>query len=190
VSYKLSTLCLLFACVVGTSASLFGQDAETVHGIPGYLNPKTGAFHPMPQASTIDPTDAAAAVALTTFSGKIVVNFTITVSSTIASTNKIACSVSAFLSDIGSANTITEQAANAVTRGTATTVACSVSIPYSWKLASATTDTIGLSWSIQSPVEVATPAAAFPTRLSSQTLGSIKVPTTGTTTTMAVTATI
>lgn len=189
-SYKLSTLCLLFACLVGTSASLFGQDAEAVHGIPGYLNPKTGAFHPAPQPSAIDPTDAAAAVTLTTFTGKIVVNFTITVNSTIASANKIACSVNAFLSDVGSANTITEGAANAVTRGTATTVACSVSIPYSWKLATASTDTVSLAWSITSPVEVATPAGEYPLRTSSQSLGSIKVPSSGTTTTMAVAATI
>ena len=187
---KLSTLCLLFASILGTSLSLWGQD-EAARGIRGYLDPRTGVFHPLPQtAAAADAEAAAAAATLTTFTGKIVVNFTITVDSTIASTNKLACSVTATLDDIGNTNLILEQAATAVTRGTAATVACSVTIPYSWKLATAATDTISLSYQILSPVEASTVAGQYPIRTSSQSIGTIKVPTTGTTTTEAVAATI
>jgi hypothetical protein len=49
---------------------------------------------------------------------------------------------------------------------------------------------IGLSYSITSPVAVSTAAGEFPLRITSQSLPSIKVPVTGTTTTQAVAATI
>lgn len=186
-THKLSTFCLVFACFLGMNLSLWGQNAAAVHGIRGYLDPQTGAFHTLPHPELQDD---AAAVATTTFTGKIVVNFTITIDSTIASTNKIGCQVEASLEDAGTANFISESAATAVTRGTATTVACSVSIPYSWKLATASTDMIGLTYTITSPVEAATAAAEFPLRISSQSLPTIKVPSSGTTTTEAVAATI
>ncbi len=189
-SHKLSTLCLSFACFLGMTVSLWGQSAATVHGIPGYLDPRTGAFHPLPHA---DAQDAEAPATTTTSAGKFVVNFTITVDSTIASTNKIACNVTASLEDgiaTTSPNLIEEEAGTAVTRGTGSTVTCSVTIPYSWELSTPTADSISLSYYITSPVEVSTSAGQYPIRYSSQSIGSIKVPTTGTTTTKTVTATI
>lgn len=187
-SHKWTTLCLLFLSVLGMSYSLWGQNATTVQGIRGYLDPRTGVFHALPQPELQD--SAVEPAALTTFGGKIVVNFTITVDSAIASTNKIGCSVTVGLIDTAGLNTITEQAGTAVTRGTGSTVSCSVTIPYSWKLASATTDSVGIQYFITSPVEVATPAGEFPTRTSSQSLPAIKVPVNGATTTETVTATI
>jgi len=187
VNHKLSTFCLLFACLLGMNASLWGQNAAAVHGIRGYLDPQTGAFHTLPHPELQED---AAPIATTTFTGKIVVNFTITIDSAIASTNKIGCQVDAALEDAGTVNFIAESAASAVTRGTATTVACSVTIPYSWKLATASTDMITLTYTITSPVEVGTVAAEFPLRVSSQSLPTIKVPSSGTTTTETVTATI
>jgi len=189
VSHKLSTLCLFIVCMLGTTVSLWGQDAAAVRGIRGYLDPRTGLFHAAPQLAAPD-LEAAAAPATTTVTGKFVVNFTITVDSTIASTNKIACNVTASLDDISTANLIVEEAGTAVTRGTGTTVTCSVTIPYSWKLGSASTDTVGLSYQIISPIEASTPAGTYPLRISQQSIGTFKVPTTGTTTTEAVAATI
>lgn len=168
--------------------SLWGQNAA-IHGIPGYLNPRTGGFHPLPQVDD----QAIEAPAATTFGGKFVVNFTITVSSAIASTNKIGCNVGVSLEDglaTTSPNFINETAGTAVTRGTGTTVTCSVTIPYSWKLTSSTTDSVSITYSIDSPVEISTAAGEYPTRSSSQTIATIKVPLNGATTTETVTATI
>jgi len=63
-----------------------------------------------------------------------------------------------------------------------------VNIPYSWNLASASTDKVTLTYSIEAPVE-ATATTAFPQRMSTQSLATIAVPTSGTTTTETVTAT-
>ena len=186
-SHKLSTFCLLFACFLGMNVSLWGQSAAAARGIRGYLDPQTGVFHTIPHPVLQDDADAPV---LTAYSGKIVVTFTITVDSTIAATAKIGCEVDASLEDIGSGNFISESAATAVARGSASTVTCKATIPYTWKLATASTDMIGLSYTITSPVAVATAAAEFPLRISSQSLPSIKVPATGTTTTEAVAATI
>jgi hypothetical protein len=190
-SHRLSTVCLLFVCVLGMSLSLWGQNATGVHGIPGYLDPRTGAFHSVPQPDVqLDP--AVEPPAVTTVGGKFVFNFTITVSSTIASTNKIACQASASVNETSASgfNTISESAAVAVTRGTGATITCSVTIPYSWKLASAATDMVVLNFSLISPVEVGVVTGQFPSRTSIQSLPSVKVPANGAITTETVTATI
>jgi hypothetical protein len=137
-----------------------------------------------------DLPEGAEAPALTVFAGKIVTTFTITVDSTIAATAKIGCEVDAGLEDAGSGNFISVSAAVAVVRGSGRTVTCTVSIPYSWKLATGATDMISLTYTITSPVAVATVAAEFPLRISTQSLPTIKVPATGTTTNETVAATI
>lgn len=184
-NYRLSTLALLLACLVGMNPSLWGQNAAAVQGIRGYLNPRTGAFHPLPVVEAQDEV----APALTTFGGKFVANFTITVNSTIASTTKLACIFSASLVDASTGNVIEEIAASAVSRGSGSTVSCSVTLPYSWSLGSASTDRVSLTWNIEAPVEFST-STQYPTRFSSQVLGSISVPANGATTTETIAATI
>jgi len=122
---------------------------------------------------------------VTTFAGKFVVNFTITVSSAIATTDKVACSVNASLSDniVGGGNFIVEEVEVAGTRS-GSTVTCKATLPYSWNLVTPTTDTVSLTYSISS-----TPGTS-PFRLSSQGIANIKVPANGATTTETVTATI
>jgi hypothetical protein len=185
VNRRLSTLALLLACLVGMNLSLWGQSAAVTHGIRGILDPKTGAFHPLPVPDAQDEVPPA----LTTFSGKFVANFTITVTSTIASTTKLACTFSASLLDTATGNVITESAGSAVARGSGTTVTCTVTLPYSWSLGSGSTDKVSLSWAIEAPVEF-TVSTEFPTRISSQSLGTISVPANGTTTTETIAATI
>ena len=189
VNHKLSTFFVLFACFLGMNVSLWGQStaAKQPHGIRGYLDPQTGAFHTLPHP---DVQDAAEPLATTTFAGKIVVTFTITVNSVIAATTKISCELDADVEDAGTGNFISESAASAVVRGSATTVTCKATIPYSWALATQSTDMISMSYSITSPVAIATAAGEFPLRISSQSLPTIKVPPAGTTTTIAVAATI
>lgn len=181
---RLSTLALCCACMLGLSGSLWAQ-TSAVRGIPGYLNPKTGAFHPVIEAQPQEGPPPA----LTTFAGKFVATFTITVDSTISSTTKLACIFSASLVDTSTGNVIEEIAASAVSRGSGSTVTCTVTLPYSWSLGSGTTDKVSLTWNIEAPVEFST-STQYPTRFSSQFLGSISVPANGSTTNEAIAATI
>ena len=184
-NHKLSSVVLLCACVLGSAVSLWGQEAGAVRGVPGYLDPRTGEFHttrmmPMDVDSDLTP-------ALTTFGGKLIFKFTITVDSAIAAAAKIGCSASANLVDAGSGNFIEESATAAATRS-GTTATCTVTIPYSWKLASSASDSISLSYTIQAPVEVTSAATTLPNRLSTQSLPPIKVPANGATTNETITA--
>jgi hypothetical protein len=187
VSHKLLTLLLLSACFLGINTMLWGQDAIPNRGIRGYLDPRTGIFHSIPHPDTLD--EAAPPPAKTTFTGSVVMNFTITVSTVFASTTPIACIGEVQLQDSGSTTNILEIAGSTVTRGTGTTVNCSVTIPYSWSLASAGTDKIRLAYSVTAPIAF-TQTAAFPNRQGSQSLGTIAVPVSGTTTTETIKARI
>ena len=180
---KVLTILSLIACfLMAGSASLCGQDAAASPGVQGYLNPRTGIFHsfgrPVPQES--EP------LATTTYTGTIVVNFTITVSSAIPATDQIGCVVGATVFDTATLNAIVDLAGTAITRGTGTTLTCSVTVPYSWKLASGSTDSVSLGYSVTSPVDFSTPAGEWPNRAGSHTIGTIKVPVSGTTTTETV----
>ena len=186
-SHKVSTTLLLFACFLGMNASLCGQNAAAARGIQGYLDPRTGVFHTLPRHAEPD----AEPPTLTTFAGKLVFNFTITVNATIAPTAKIACTAIASVDDNltgGSPMAFTESASALATRS-GTTATCTVNIPYSWNLATGSTDHIMLSYYIQAPTEIAVVTDALPARSTIVSdLGTIKVPATGTTTTETITA--
>ncbi len=68
------------------------------------------------------------------------------------------------------------------------TVNCTVTIPYSWTLATMSTDRVSLSYSIS--VAGSTSTTVLPNRNSTHGLGSISVPANGTTTTQTIRATI
>jgi len=174
------------AILLSFAVSSFGQNGETKkpHGILGYLDPATGVFHTLPVPDASD--DAAPAAAVTT--GKFVFSFTITIDSSIATSAKIGCSASAQLLDVSTANLIEEEAAVVASRS-GSTATCTVTIPYSWTLASASSDKVTLSYVISAPVE-ASASAQYPQRLSSQTLTTISVPKNGATTNETITATI
>jgi hypothetical protein len=184
VNRKLLTILLLVACSLAIGTSLWGQDAAAAPGIQGYLNPRTGVFHSI---RSRPPLDAAEPPATTTFTGTLVVNFTITVSSAIPATQQIGCVAGASFID-NSIKEIVDLAGTAVTRGTGSTVTCSVTVPYSWTLATASTDSVVIGYSITSPVNFSTPAGEWPHHALSTTLVKIKVPASGTTTTENVAA--
>ncbi len=83
---KILSICVCF--IVVTQAT-WGQKANDAArpGIPGYLDPRTGAFRPMPQVNEETPDLNFATVATT---GSFVVNFTISLKSTALSTATIA----------------------------------------------------------------------------------------------------
>lgn len=185
-SHKLLTFLLLSACFLSVNTSLWGQSAIPPHGVRGYLDPRTGIFHSIPHPDAVDEAEPPAK---TTFTGSIVVNFTVTIKSVIASTTQIGCVAGATLVD-NSITAIEEIATTAVTRGSGSTVACSVTIPYSWGLATAAKDTVSVSYSVLSPINISTAAAEYPKREHGTPLTKFTVPASGTTTTLTAAATM
>jgi len=187
VNRRIFAVPVLLVCLLETRASFWGQNTTSPFGVQGYLNPGTGVFHSVQHRRMLG---AAAPPATTTYTGTIVVNFTITVSSAIARTAQIGYVAGASVADAGTDNEIVEVAGTAVTRGTGSIVTCSVTIPYSWSLASPNADTVGLTYSVTSPVDFSAPVGEWPHRGGAQSLGSIGVPNSGTTTTETVSARI
>jgi hypothetical protein len=122
------------------------------------------------------------AAATAPITGKFVVNFSITVASSIPSADTIGCEVTADVEGI------TETAAVAATR-TAATAKCLVTIPYSWILVSPTTDEIELQYDITNDNSALGVPSALPIRISHHPIAALKVPANGAVTTETVTAT-
>lgn len=124
--------------------------------------------------------------------GNIVVNFSITVDASIATTANISCMASADITDGPSTgrNVIRETAAALATRS-GSTATCTVDIPYSWSLTTPSTDLIILGFQITAPAEAAPGSmTSLPSRVSTQSrFAAIHVPVSGTTTTENLTLT-
>ena len=178
-------LALLFVSLASISTLAQTSSAIQTPGraIPGTFDPKTSLFTPTPAVMASD----VKAPAATVFGGKLVFNFTITVASTLAATDVITCSADADVLDLGAGVPLIEEATVKATRS-GTTATCAVTIPYSWSLATASTDKMSLSYVISGMG--ATAATALPSRLSSQGLGSFAIPANGTTSTYTIKATI
>jgi hypothetical protein len=69
------------------------------------------------------------------------------------------------------------------------TATCSVSIPYSWRVSSASDD-VYISYDISAPPQPLVSGSAFPRRYSGQPVATITIPASGTTTTYSIAATI
>ena len=181
---RIASILLVGACMVA-GMPLWGQNVVGTHGLRNYFDPQTRVLVALPQA---DDTASAEPPAVTTFTGTLVFNFTITVKANITSTAKIQCTAMATLLDIGTSNEIIEQDTVLAVRS-GTTATCSPTIPYSWNLASSSSDKVTLGYIISAPAEAAV-SAALPSRVSEQlSFASISVPATGSTTTETLTPT-
>lgn len=179
-SQSLVRITLLCVCLVGLNQFV---QAQSMLG-----SSQTG----VPSASaTVEDAEILAATSIT-FTGKLVFSFTITISSTLPTTDTVACEASASLSDVGAAGQgpiINELAAVAATRS-GSTATCTVNIPYSWSLINSSTDAVQLSYVISVPTAAITGTNGLPARVSTRTFASIKVPASGMTTTETIKATI
>jgi hypothetical protein len=183
---NISKIVLVLAGLAGIAQSAWSQNAEKAseHGIFGYLDSKTGAFKPLVQpAAEEDQATAAAATSPTT--GKMVFNFTVNVVSSLPSNEIIICAITATVFEVANVLHIEEEAQVIATRS-GSKATCTVNIPYSWPLTTASQDMVGLGFS----VSAANATAAVLGRLTNQSLPSIKVPSSGSTTTRSISATI
>jgi hypothetical protein len=178
---------ILVVCFAFSTLALPALGQRTVrtpaHGVPGTLDPKTGVFTAFAPAVAQDAETAG--LTATTFTGKLVLNIAITISSALPTTDTISCEGNATVVDnaVGGGNFLFETGAINATR-TGSTATCTVTIPYSWPLVTASSDMMTLTYTVTSN------PAVSPWRNSSQGLGTFKIPASGTTTTLAVKSTI
>ena len=157
--------------------------------VVGSVDPMTGVFTPIRgvMASSGSPLAAAA-----TYGGKLVFTFTISVKSTVPTTDNITCRATASILDtpvtVGILTVTQETGAVTATRS-GSKATCTIPIPYSWTLVNGPTDQMSLSYGISFGPGVAAPSPLL-SRSSGQGLGNFAIPANGTTTNLAVAATI
>jgi hypothetical protein len=135
-----------------------GALGKSDQGIPGYLDPRTGTFTTRAKSSVTGATQAGT----TTILARLIFNFTILTDEPGANT---VCSVSISPSD--SVGFYEESASSAATNGGQ---ACTVTLLFSWDLATPNTDMINVGYSISAS------GGGSQSRNSSHSLPSIPVP--------------
>jgi hypothetical protein len=176
---KLLLLCLSF---VICAPMVLGQSANDLSksGILGYLDPHTGAFRPVPSA-----TEGPGPAALTTYGGTITVTLTITVKSTALTAFSCTASVSV-LDDIEKSLRGYNEGATAAATGSGGTRTCTLTIPYSWALATQSSDSMTISYAVFGSVK-----SAVTNRASGLSpLETTKVPANGATTALTAAVTL
>ena len=182
---RISKLLLVCMCCLLTVSAVWGQAANSQahRGILGYLDPQTGAFRVLEA-----PADAELLPALTTFTGTIKLTITVTLKTTALTT--ISCSATTSVFD--NQGTLTPRVFGEIdtvgATGTGSTRTCALSIPYSWALATQSSDTMSTGYSVTGS---ATSTGGPPIRSSSlDNFDSRKVPLSGVITTLTAAVTL
>ena len=178
---NLTKLAVISAAALAFTCSAWAQEkhsSTTSHGIMGYLDPKTGAFKPLAQSGGNPDTT------FTTFTGEFVFKFTVTIKSSIPTSTPIDCEAQADVFDESGVSH--DETAEVVASRSGSTATCTVTIPYSWALSTASSDGVSLSYN----VDAAGGTTGEIDRESDNSLVSIKVPANGATTTETVAVTI
>jgi hypothetical protein len=181
---KITKLLLLCVSCIMIVPALWGQAANSPAkpGILGYLDPKTGAFRPVPLATdqSVEP------ATLSTFGGTITVTLTITVKST--GLTNFTCTAEVSVSDeITTTPRGYEESDTAAATGTGTTRTCKATIPYSWELGTASSDSMTISYIVFGS---ATAPAVGQRTTGLSPLDTTKVPANGATTALTAAVTI
>jgi hypothetical protein len=157
---KLIVVCLF--CLVAIAPPAWSQNqpikqdqpSKQEQGVPGFLDPKTGTFTTKARSSA-----SQAAVGTTTILARLIFNFTILNDQ--PGGNTTVCSVS--ISPTDAAGFYSEEASSTATGGG---TACSVTLLFSWDLATPSSDMVNITYSISS-------AGSGQSRASSHSLPSI-----------------
>ena len=178
---KLLLICL--CCLIAVSA-VWGQAAnsQAKPGILGYLDPQTGAFRPVPQAVAPEGEEPM----LTTYTGTINVTITITVKST--GLTNFTCMAGTTVADnvLSGAPTSYSEGDTVAATGSGNTRTCALKIPYSWALATQSSDTMSTNYTVEGMASTGLPirnASRFP-------LDTRHVPSNGTVTNLTAAVTL
>lgn len=166
-----------------TGAAL-AQKSTGADQIPGFYNPKTHTFQVKVQPE-VDPEASAPKIYTGTFSFDITVKLV----TPVASGHELACTAGASVDDLSGTGFYIESA-SAVAKVTGSSATCTVSIPYSWSLSDGATDSVSLSYDLEIVPTTTNAALAFTSRTHSSELAPIKVPATGVTTAVPISATL
>lgn len=137
---RLTMVFLLSTCFLAAAIPAWGQAANksTKPGILGYLDPRTGAFRPVPLPATDDDAELPTA---TTVTGTVTLTITITVKSSGLNNASLVCNAEVTTIDGPTTSpTVYDENDEVTSTGTGTTRTCKLSIPYSWSLNSPSTD--------------------------------------------------
>lgn len=185
-SCKIGAVCLFAASLSSYSAS--GQLALS-------HRPSNNAASQQ-KRQVFPDTAAASAAAAAPVTGTFVAKFTIKLVTPVPSGSQVLCELNANLFEenttTGTVSNEIEEDAAAKATVSGSTASCTVSIPYSWTLATPSSDTVNLGYYLYIVNPTGANESAL-TRSSTQFLpgaGSIKVPASGTTTTYTVNSTL
>jgi len=182
---KLMKLLFAVICSLGLLASGFAQTTETQKktAVFGYMDPKTGLFHSLAR-TPLSPEEAAAIVPTT---GKFVFNVTITVNSALSTKAVIGCEAVGGVADLTTGEFTNIVAVTATRSGT--TATCTVTVPYSWDLATPAKDTVAFDLSVSASVGTLGSTTFYDETFTAPGI-TTKVPANGATTTENITTTI
>jgi hypothetical protein len=191
---RMSKLILVCVCLAGVTQLVWSQNGSLnaapvgrAHGIPGYLDPRTGTFSTKVQAdaqSSENP-ELTPAVATEVF-GVWYIQLTISLYTTPASGDIVVCGANLDVGDTYPAFGYEEEGATQATVS-GSTATCTVTIPYLWYLATPKTDMVTVTYdvSLYHAYTVGTATQANISRTTSHTIGSYAVPGDGVHTTTA-----
>src|ERR1700722_6161345 len=182
---RISKFLLICICCLIAVPAVWGQapNRPANHGVLGYLDPQTGTFRLLPAVD-----DSVEPPATTTFTGTITLTITVTVKT--AGLTNIACTSSVGVEDgltTGSVRSFAESDTVLAT-GSGSTRTCKLSIPYSWALATQSSDTMTNDYTVSGAASTTGTPPARVTSLSPD--DSRKVPANGATTALTANATI
>ena len=185
----------LFACSsLAFAFALPAISQSVIPAAPGRL-PSTIPTSPI-KRTVNDETAAATAAASAPVTGTFVAKFTIKLATAVPSGDSVLCTLGAGLIDENhttfTVNNEIEESKSMKATVSGSTATCTVSLPYSWYLSSPSTDTVSLNYqlSIVSSTAVNELGVARTSYQYVPGAGSIKVPSSGTTTTYTISATI
>lgn len=140
---RVTKLLWIAMCFLLAAPAVWSQATTTTSrlGILGYLDPQTGAFRPVPQAAAEDIEAPAAATI-----GGTIATLTITLKTT--TLTNITCSAAVSALDGTTSPVFFEESNTVVATGTGTTRTCKLTIPYSWSLASAASDSMTTGYTV------------------------------------------
>lgn len=174
---KFANLLFVSIFVIGLTQPAFTQshgiNKDAHRGVLGYFDPQTGTFKPLGEAAPVD--EAPPPVSPTT--GTFVFKLTITLKSSNLASSTVVCSAVADVFPTTSANDTYFETASIEASASGTTRTCTVTIPYSWVLTAASSDEVTLSYGVEAI------GSSDASRSSGHTIGTIKVPASGATTT-------
>jgi hypothetical protein len=181
---KLMKMLFAVTCLLGLIGSGFAQNADNAKAQRtfGYVDQKTGIFHPLNRS--VQP-DAVPAVTPTT--GTFVFNVTMSVSASLPTTAVIVCIVTGGVDDLTSG--AFSNAVGVTAKRTGSSATCTVNVPYSWDLANPTKDTVDMDLEVSATVGTFGSDSFYEESFTAPAI-TMKVPANGTTTTKTITTSI